>query len=156
MKFSEMAARRAAKSGGVPPEYADREKVELRKVHGTFTNDEPIVLINKPKKEQVNKKWVDVLNKDGETIFHFVAYIPIDIKGEKKVVVTAMWEIVGNLLELIDQENPTKTVEERRETWYTASELIEGDLGVGFIEKEYADGETHEVAVIVDAESAEQ
>lgn len=158
MKFSEMAARRAAKSGGMPAEYMDREKVDLRKIHGVFTNDAPVMLVNKPKKEQIDgtTKWADVVNKDGETIYHFVAYIPIDLKGEKKVVVTAMWEIVGNLLELIDQEDPYKVVDERRETWYKAEELIEGDLGVGYVDKLYADGNIHEVAVIVAADDAEQ
>lgn len=159
MNMKKMKAKQNAARNGVPDCYADRDVVEAHKVRSDFMNDAPVIIIKKPK-NQKNKetgKYERVYSKNGHPIFSMVAYMPIDIDGQKAVVVTASEENVGILRQLMDGVEPKLIRGENIEDidrWeqYAAEEVIEGKLRFILKPKKYHDGKTYDVATLEEAE----
>ena len=159
MDMKKLKAKQNAARSGVPDRYADREVIEAHKVRSDFVNDEPVVIIRKPKnaKNEETGKYERVFSKAGHPIFAMVAYLPIDMNGKKAVVVTATEENVGILRQLMDDVEPKLIKGENIEDvdrWeeYTAPETIEGKLRFSLKPKKYHDGKVYDVAVLESAD----
>ena len=159
MDMKKLKAKQNAARSGVPDRYADREVMEAHKIRKDFVNDAPVIIIRKPKnaKNKETGKFERVYSKNGNPIFSVVAYMPIDIDGQKAVVVTATEENVGLLRELMDEEEPKLIKGENFEDvdrWeeYTAPETIEGKLRFVLTPKKYRNNEVYDVAVLESAD----
>ena len=159
MDMKKLKAKQNAARSGVPDRYADREVMEAHKIRKDFVNDAPVIIIRKPKnaKNKETGKFERVYSKNGNPIFSMVAYMPIDIDGQKAVVVTATEENVGILRELMDEAEPKLIKGENFEDvdrWeeYTASETIEGKLRFVLTPKKYRNNEVYDVAVLESAD----
>ena len=159
MDMKKLKAKQNAARSGVPDRYADREVMEAHKIRKDFVNDAPVIIIRKPKnaKNKETGKFERVYSKNGNPIFSMVAYMPIDIDGQKAVVVTATEENVGILRELMDEAEPKLIKGENFEDvdrWeeYTAPETIEGNLRFALKPKKYHNNEVYDVAVLELAE----
>ena len=159
MDMKKLKAKQNAARSGVPDRYADREVMEAHKIRKDFTNDAPVIIIRKPKnaKNKETGKFERVYSKNGNPIFSMVAYMPIDIDGQKAVVVTATEENVGILRELMDEAEPKLIKGENFEDvdrWeeYTAPETIEGKLRFVLTPKKYRNNEVYDVAVLESAD----
>ena len=159
MDMKKMKAKQNAAKNGVPDCYADRELLEAHKRRKDFVNDAPVIIIRKPKnaKNKETGKYERVYSKNGHPIFNMVAYMPIDIDGQKAVVVTATEENVGILRELMDEAEPKLIKGENFEDvdrWeeYTAPETIEGKLRFVLTPKKYRNNEVYDVAVLESAD----
>ena len=159
MDMKKLKAKQNAARSGVPDRYADREVMEAHKIRKDFVNDAPVIIIRKPKnaKNKETGKYERVYSKNGHPIFSMVAYMPIDIDGQKAVVVTASEENVGILRELMDEEEPKLIKGENFEDadrWeeYTAPETIEGKLRFVLTPKKYRNNEVYDVAVLESAD----
>ena len=159
MDMKKLKAKQNAARSGVPDRYADREVMEAHKIRKDFVNDAPVIIIRKPKnaKNKETGKFERVYSKNGNPIFSVVAYMPIDIDGQKAVVVTATEENVGILRELMDEEEPKLIKGENFEDvdrWeeYTAPETIEGKLRFVLTPKKYRNNEVYDVAVLESAD----
>ena len=159
MDMKKLKAKQNAARSGVPDRYADREVMEAHKIRKDFVNDAPVIIIRKPKnaKNKETGKFERVYSKNGNPIFSMVAYMPIDIDGQKAVVVTATEENVGILRELMDEAEPKLIKGENFEDvdrWdeYTAPETIEGKLRFVLTPKKYRNNEVYDVAVLESAD----
>ena len=159
MDMKKMKAKQNAAKNGVPDCYADRELLEAHKIRKDFVNDAPVIIIRKPKnaKNKETGKYERVYSKSGHPIFSMVAYMPIDIDGQKAVVVTATEENVGILRELMDEAEPKLIKGENFEDvdrWeeYTSPETIEGKLRFVLTPKKYRNNEVYDVAVLESAD----
>lgn len=159
MDMKRMKAKQNAAKNGVPDCYADRDVMEAHKIRKDFVNDAPVIIIRKPKnaKNKETGKYERVYSKNGHPIFNMVAYMPIDIDGQKAVVVTASEENVGILRTLIDDVEPKLIRGENIEDidrWeqYTAEEVIEGKLRFVLKPKKYHNNEVYDVAVLESAD----
>lgn len=159
MDMKKLKAKQNAARSGVPDRYADREVMEAHKIRKDFVNDAPVIIIRKPKnaKNKETGKFERVYSKNGNPIFSMVAYMPIDIDGQKAVVVTATEENVGILRELMDESEPKLIKGENFEDvdrWeeYTAPETIEGKLRFVLTPKKYRNNEVYDVAVLESAD----
>ena len=159
MDMKKLKAKQNAARSGVPDRYADREVMEAHKIRKDFVNDAPVIIIRKPKnaKNKETGKFERVYSKNGNPIFSMVAYMPIDIDGQKAVVVTATEENVGILRELMDEAEPKLIKGENFEDidrWeqYTAEEVIGGKLRFVLKPKKYHDNELYDVAVLESAD----
>lgn len=159
MDMKKLKAKQNAARSGVPDRYADREVMEAHKIRKDFVNDAPVIIIRKPKnaKNKETGKFERVYSKNGNPIFSMVAYMPIDIDGQKAVVVTATEENVGILRELMDDTEPKLIKGENFEDvdrWeeYTAPETIEGKLRFVLTPKKYRNNEVYDVAVLESAD----
>ena len=157
--MKKLKAKQNAARSGVPDRYADREVMEAHKLRKDFVNDAPVIIIRKPKnaKNKETGKFERVYSKNGNPIFSMVAYMPIDIDGQKAVVVTATEENVGILRELMDEAEPKLIKGENFEDvdrWeeYTAPETIEGKLRFVLTPKKYRNNEVYDVAVLESAD----
>ena len=153
MDMKKLKAKQNAAKNGVPDRYADREVMEAHKIRSDFVNDEPVVIVRKPKnqKDKDTGKWTRVCSKAGHPMFSMVAYIPIDMDGKKGVVVTATEENIGILRQLMDDVEPKLIRGESFEDvdrWeeYTANETIDGKLRFVLQPKKYRDGNVYDVA----------
>ena len=159
MDMKKLKAKQNAARSGVPDRYADREVMEAHKIRKDFTNDAPVIIIRKPKnaKNKETGKFERVYSKNGNPIFSMVAYMPIDIDGQKAVVVTATEENVGILRELMDDVEPKLIRGENMDDidrWeeYTAPETIDGKLRFVLTPKKYRNNEVYDVAVLESAD----
>ena len=159
MDMKKLKAKQNAARSGVPDRYADREVMEAHKIRKDFVNDAPAIIIRKPKnaKNKETGKFERVYSKNGNPIFSMVAYMPIDIDGQKAVVVTATEENDGILRELMDEAEPKLIKGENFEDvdrWeeYTAPETIEGKLRFVLTPKKYRNNEVYDVAVLESAD----
>ena len=159
MDMKKLKAKQNAARSGVPDRYADREAMEAHKIRKDLVNDAPVIIIRKPKnaKNKETGKYERVYSKNGHPIFNMVAYMPIDIDGQKAVVVTATEENVGILRELMDEAEPKLIKGENFEDvdrWeeYTAPETIEGKLRFVLTPKKYRNNEVYDVAVLESAD----
>ena len=159
MDMKKLKAKQNAARSGVPDRYADREVMEAHKIRKDFVNDAPVIIIRKPKnaKNKETGKFERVYSKNGNPIFSMVAYMPIDIDGQKAVVVTASEENVGILRTLVDDVEPKLIKGENFEDvdrWeeYTAPETIEGKLRFVLTPKKYRNNEVYDVAVLESAD----
>ena len=159
MDMKKLKAKQNAARSGVPDRYADREVMEAHKIRKDFVHDAPVIIIRKPKnaKNKETGKFERVYSKNGNPIFSMVAYMPIDIDGQKAVVVTATEENVGILRELMDEAEPKLIKGENFEDvdrWeeYTAPETIEGKLRFVLTPKKYRNNEVYDVAVLESAD----
>lgn len=159
MDMKKLKAKQNAARSGVPDRYADREVMEAHKIRKDFTNDAPVIIIRKPKnaKNKETGKFERVYSKNGNPIFSMVAYMPIDIDGQKAVVVTATEENVGILRELMDDVEPKLIRGENMDDidrWeeYEAPETIEGKLRFVLTPKKYRNNEVYDVAVLESAD----
>ena len=159
MDMKKLKAKQNAARNGVPDRYADREVMEAHKIRKDFVNDEPVVIIRKPKnqKDKDTGKYTRVYSKTGRPVFSMVADIPIDMDGKKGVVVTATEENIGILRELMDDVEPKLIRGESMEDidrWeeYTAPETIDGKLRFVLQPKKYRDGNVYDVAALETAD----
>ena len=159
MDMKKLKAKRNATKNGVPDRYADREVMKAHKIRSDFVNDEPVVIIRKPKnqKDTDTGKYTRVCSKAGHPMFSMVAYIPIDMDGKKGIVVTATEENIGILRQLMDGVEPKLIRGESMEDidrWeeYTADETIDGKLRFLLQPKKYRDGNVYDVAVLETAD----
>ena len=159
MDMKKLKAKQNAAKNGVPDRYADREVMEAHKIRKDFINDEPVVIIRKPKnqKDKDTGKYTRVCSKAGHPMFSMVAYIPIDMDGKKAIIVTATEENIGILRQLMDGVEPKLIRGESFEDvdrWeeYTASETIDGKLRCVLKPKKYHNNEVYDVAVLESAE----
>ena len=157
--IKKLEAEQNAARSGVPDRYADREDKEAHQIRKDFVNDAPVIIIRKPKnaKNKETGKFERVYSKNGNPIFSMVAYMPIDIDGQKAVVVTASEENVGILRTLVDDVEPKLIKGENFEDidrWeqYTAEEVIEGKLRFVLKPKKYHNNEVYDVAVLESAD----
>lgn len=155
MDMKKMKAKQNAARNGVPDCYADRTVMEAHKIRKDFTNDAPVIIIKKPKnaKNKETGKFERVFSKNNHPMFSMVAYMPIDIDGQKAVVVTATEENVGILRTLVDDVEPKLIKGESfddidRWEQYTAEEVIEGKLRFVLTPKKYHNNEVYDVAVL--------
>lgn len=161
MDFKMLKQQYESKTAGIPEEFADRKKVECKDVKGVFTNDEPAVILRKPKNEKNKdtKKWERSYSKDkSKALFQDVLYMPIEYKGEKCILVTAVPEIVRVVACLVEDMKQGALVKGEsyedinRVERFEAEEVIEGTLVFGSTERTYANGETYDVPVLESAE----
>lgn len=145
MKFSDIVTRYESMSSGVPEKFANRQVIYPKDCNQTFTNDEPFVILNKPKNAQ-NKdtgRWERVYTKeDHKPLFQDVVYLPVLLEdGNYAVIVTATDEIVKPLKYMIEDVpvlyKGESLEDENRWIWYEASELIDGILFFRDTPKEY-------------------
>lgn len=155
MDMKKLKAKQNAARNGVPDQYADREVMKAHKIRSDFVNDAPVVIIRKPKnqKDKDTGKYTRVYSKAGHPMFSMVAYIPIDMDGQKAVVVTASEENIGLLRQLMDGVEPRLIRGENTDDidrWeeYEAPETIEGKLRFVLTPKKYHDGNVYDVAVL--------
>ena len=159
MDMKKLKAKQNAAKNGVPDRYADREVMEAHKIRKDFINDEPVVIIRKPKnqKDKDTGKYTRVCSKAGHPMFSMVAYIPIDMDGKKAIIVTATEENIGILRQLMDGVEPKLIRGENFEDvdrWeeYTAPETIDGKLRFILQPKKYRDGNVYDVATLETAD----
>jgi len=154
--MSEIKAKRAERSSAALPEgLKDREIMDLKTFRGIAKNDAPLMIVKRPKLSKgENGKWSEVINDKGEKVLGYTAFIPVEVAGKKKLVISGIWEYVSMMLELVDFENPDSVDEKKQETWWTAKDLIDDDLTTGYIDKDYG-GEVHPVAVLVPIDEEE-
>lgn len=159
MDMKKLKAKQNAARNGVPDQYADREVMEAHKIRSDFVNDAPVVIIKKPKnaKNDETGKFERVYSKQNHPMFNMVAYIPIQIKDAKAIVVTATEENISILRQLMDGVEPKLIKGESFEDinrWeeYTAPETIEGNLRFVLKPKKYHDGKTYDVATLESAD----
>ena len=159
VNMKKLKAKQNAAKNGVPDRYADREVLEAHKIRKDFVNDAPVIIVRKPKnsKNKETGKYERVYSKNGHPIFAMVAYMPIDIDGQKAVVVTASEENVGILRTLVDDVEPKLIKGENLEDvdrWeeYIAPETIEGKLRFVLKPKKYRNNEVYDVAVLESAD----
>lgn len=168
MDFSKLKKDYESKRSGVPEQFSDRPVLKAAEVTKQFVNDEPVVIVRKPKNTNKDEdgnevQYHRVLNKDGKPIFQDVAYIPVKFDdGELAVVCTATDETVKILKILIEDVDPKLVKGEsfddiNRWEEYEAEELIEGRLCFKPQNKDYKSKKTgktktYPIAVLASAE----
>lgn len=155
MDLKTLKAKKNAAKSGVPDHLVDREVMEASKVRANFVNDEPVVIVRKPKhqKDKDSGTYSRVFSRSGKPLFSMVAYIPIDVDGTKAVVVTATEENIEILKPMIDGTQPKLIRGESAEDidrWeeFTAPEVIDGTLRFVWQPKKYRNGTVYDVPVL--------
>lgn len=149
MDFEKLKSERAAAGSGIPPEYADREQINISKFSGELVNDAPCVVIEKPKQEKQGGVWKTVYNKDGRVVRTSVAFIPALVGGKKILISASSWETVGVLKGACEGDGEVIRGEgDMRVVRWILPDVFEGTLKVVPIEKTYRDGSKFSIMVL--------
>lgn len=137
VKLADLVTLSANIDKNIPIEFLNRTYCEPADLdEKTFTMDDAPIVRVKTRREKVNGEWVVKCSESGNPWLRTVAYIPLEVDGDKRVLVTTSKNITQLITRLAGETNgePEDLPNGRV---FKASEFIEGNLRIEYLDTSY-------------------
>ena len=141
MKIGDISGVGLCVSRGVPVEYITRKYADQHDLDGmVLTNDKPMIVKTRFKKEKVDGAWTHVTNVAGERVRKNVAYVPFKTATGELLIYCTTSRKITSLIDILGYTE-SGALEDEGGLTRTAKAVIEGGIGIDYIEMKYGDKE---------------